>query len=77
MYLWYSYSKVCIAYLGDVPEKELEDSEWFDGGWTLQELIAPKDVSFFDRAFEIGILSARNSVLLQNYHGRQVYLKRS
>jgi hypothetical protein len=47
--LWYSYSKICIAYLGDVPEKKLEDSEWFDRGWTLQELIAPEEVSFFDR----------------------------
>ncbi|KAE9369059.1 HET-domain-containing protein [Stipitochalara longipes BDJ] len=49
MYLWYSYSKICIAYLGDVPEKKLEDSEWFNRGWTLQELIAPKEVSFFDQ----------------------------
>jgi len=49
MYLWYSYSKICIAYLGDVPDKRFEDSEWFDRGWTLQELIAPKEVSFFDR----------------------------
>jgi hypothetical protein len=49
MYLWYSCSKICIAYLGDVPEKKLEDSEWFDRGWTLQELIAPKEVAFFDQ----------------------------
>jgi hypothetical protein len=49
MYLWYSCSKICIAYLGDVPDKVFEDSEWFDRGWTLQELIAPKDVAFFDR----------------------------
>ncbi|PMD12706.1 hypothetical protein NA56DRAFT_638772 [Hyaloscypha hepaticicola] len=49
MYLWYSCSKICIAYLGDVPDREFKDSEWFDRGWTLQELIAPKEVLFFDQ----------------------------
>jgi hypothetical protein len=49
MYLWYSCSKICLAYLGDVPERQLKDSEWFDRGWTLQELIAPKEVSFYDQ----------------------------
>jgi hypothetical protein len=28
-----------------------EDSEWFDRGWTLQELLAPSTVVFFDRHF--------------------------
>jgi hypothetical protein len=49
MYLWYSLSKICIVYLPDVPHRKLEDSEWFDRGWTLQELIAPKAVAFFDK----------------------------
>jgi hypothetical protein len=51
MYRWYGCSKICIAYLDDVDvsEKTLEDSEWFDRGWTLQALIAPKRVAFFNR----------------------------
>lgn len=48
MYQWYRNSKICVVYLEDVPQKQLTDSEWFDKGWTLQELIAPKEVSFFD-----------------------------
>ena len=27
MYLWYSCSKICIAYLGDVPEREFSNSD--------------------------------------------------
>jgi hypothetical protein len=48
MYLWYSCGKICIVYLEDVPRRSMLDSEWFDRGWTLQELIAPKVVFFFD-----------------------------
>ncbi|KAF2489671.1 hypothetical protein BU16DRAFT_585902 [Lophium mytilinum] len=48
MYLWYSCSALCVVYLEDIPQKQFSDSEWFDRGWTLQELIAPKAVSFFD-----------------------------
>lgn len=49
MYRWYQGSKICIAYLEDVPQKLLMDSVWFDRGWTLQELIAPKALTFFDK----------------------------
>ncbi len=48
MYQFYQDSKICIAYLKDVPQKQLQDDEWFERGWTLQELIAPKVVTFFD-----------------------------
>jgi hypothetical protein len=48
MYMWYKQSALCIVYLEDVPRKPFEKSEWFDRGWTLQELIAPKAVSFID-----------------------------
>ena len=48
MFRWYQGSKICIAYLEDVPKKQLTDSAWFDRGWTLQELIGPKAVTFFD-----------------------------
>ena len=51
MYRWYQGSKICIAYLEDVPQKQLTNSEWFDRGWTLQELIAPRAVFFFDQGW--------------------------
>lgn len=50
MYRWYSLAKVCIAYLQDVSFLgQIKESGWFNRGWTLQELIAPKTVYFFDR----------------------------
>ncbi|KAK8024453.1 ankyrin repeat-containing protein [Apiospora rasikravindrae] len=53
MYRWYAESDVCIAFLEDVVSLELiENSEWFSRGWTLQELIAPKRVRFYDSNWE-------------------------
>lgn len=53
MYRWYQGSKICIVYLEDVPQKQLTGSEWFDRGWTLQEMIAPRAVSFFDQGWSL------------------------
>lgn len=56
MYNWYKVSEVCYAYLEDVKWKDSESgklefprSKWFTRGWTLQELLATKDVVFFSR----------------------------
>ncbi|KAK4085296.1 uncharacterized protein Triagg1_286 [Trichoderma aggressivum f. europaeum] len=49
MYLWYYQAERCYAYLVDVPSKSnIENSEWFARGWTLQELVAPSEVYFVD-----------------------------
>jgi hypothetical protein len=48
MYLWYRDSTVCYAYLEDA----FETSKWFKRGWTLQELIAPPDVVFYNYQWE-------------------------
>ncbi|KIW11747.1 hypothetical protein PV08_09019 [Exophiala spinifera] len=55
MYLWYAQSKKCFVYLEDVdeldPQSSVEDqmraARWFTRGWTLQGLIAPKEVEFY------------------------------
>lgn len=48
MYRWYAESRICIAYLQDVTTQvEIRQSEWFNRGWTLQELIAPASVRFY------------------------------
>ncbi len=55
MYAWYEAAEVCFAYLRDVVDGEdplSEDSSftrsrWFTRGWTLQELIAPRQVEFY------------------------------
>ncbi|KAK3291813.1 HET and ankyrin domain protein [Chaetomium fimeti] len=59
MYRWYREAIVCYAYLADVPNKKFTQSEWFRRGWTLQELIAPSVVIFFDSDWqEIGSKSS-------------------
>jgi hypothetical protein len=51
MYRWYQDSTVCYAYLADVSHQwgSWELSDWFNRGWTLQELIAPQVVEFYDK----------------------------
>lgn len=49
MFEYYGHSAVCYAYLADIESLEaLEKSRWFTRGWTLQELLAPPVVIFFD-----------------------------
>ncbi|KAI6043174.1 heterokaryon incompatibility protein-domain-containing protein, partial [Pisolithus marmoratus] len=62
MYRWYENSTKCYAYLHDVdsptfPTEQNSEQfgkfkgwpEWFSRGWTLQELIAARDVQFFNK----------------------------
>ena len=58
MYNWYRKSVECYVYLCDVEWnsqdmdkslREFQRSVWFTRGWTLQELLAPGRVLFFDR----------------------------
>ncbi|KAI6137882.1 heterokaryon incompatibility protein-domain-containing protein [Pisolithus tinctorius] len=63
MYRWYQNAQVCYAYLNDVDELPrstglydfpmficgLNGPEWFMWGWTLQELIAPRELEFFNK----------------------------
>ena len=52
MYRWYERAIVCYVHLQDVHiktfEKSFVSSEWFRRGWTLQELLAPTTVKFYD-----------------------------
>src|SRR5207248_11760504 len=54
MYRWYQRSDICYAFLADLPasvslDTALQRCRWFTRGWTLQELIAPEDIYFFDQ----------------------------
>ncbi|KAH7071148.1 heterokaryon incompatibility protein-domain-containing protein [Paraphoma chrysanthemicola] len=58
MYRWYEESQVCFAFLTEwSADVEVADSmqrcRWFMRGWTLQELIAPKNITFFDSVYNI------------------------
>jgi hypothetical protein len=62
MFRWYGGAVKCYVYLRDVPTRSFEStdalarswepafrsSRWFRRGWTLQELLAPHLVEFFD-----------------------------
>ena len=53
MFRWYKNSVVCYAFLVDIHtttfNNDLGESRWFQRGWTLQELIAPSSVIFFNQ----------------------------
>lgn len=63
MFRWYRDAKLCITYLSDVIRKGAgrEDfinegghpAVWFSRGWTLQELLAPRHLEFFDKNWDI------------------------
>jgi hypothetical protein len=62
MFCWYGGAVKCYVYLRDVSTRSFEStnafaqswepafrhSRWFKRGWTLQELLAPRSVEFFD-----------------------------
>lgn len=51
MYKWYQNSRFCVAYLFDYRlggHRNLRESTWFRRCWTLQELIAPSVIMFYD-----------------------------
>lgn len=50
MFRWYMDAANCYVYLVDVEkgESEFTESRWWTRAWTLQELLAPKQVHFFD-----------------------------
>lgn len=53
MFAWYESANVCYAFLEDVQDQAgLPTSRWFTRGWTLQELIAPHDVQFYNKNWE-------------------------
>jgi len=65
MYNWYRKSRVCFVYLSGVssdantPIDDIANSNsdfccsrWFTRGWTLQELIAPSNVVFYNRRWD-------------------------
>jgi hypothetical protein len=62
MFRWYQRAEKCYVYLSDVPRtandsmghniatgrSEFCDCRWLSRGWTLQELLAPDIVEFYD-----------------------------
>ncbi|KAK1078511.1 hypothetical protein LTR33_007171, partial [Friedmanniomyces endolithicus] len=57
MFEWYYDAELCLAHLADVEtaedESSFEKSEWFERGWTLQELLAPPTVLFVTKGWHV------------------------
>ena len=63
MFEWYRHANICYALLEDVEEESIaraerptssfRNSKWFKRGWTLQELLAPRNVLFLSRLFKV------------------------
>ncbi|CAN9256395.1 unnamed protein product [Alternaria alternata] len=67
MFCWYQNAEKCYVLLSDVENNSLEGngslrrrwkaafrkSRWFNRGWTLQELLAPRSVEFFSKEGEL------------------------
>lgn len=58
MYRWYAEAEICYAFLNDITIDDVSSdpyafgkSMWFSRGWTLQELIAPEHVTFYNASW--------------------------
>ncbi|KAI0447192.1 HET-domain-containing protein [Xylaria telfairii] len=72
MFRWYGEAKACYVYLADVdwpdnlgePYSTFRNSKWFTRGWTLQELIAPVNLIFFDKKWKTIFNVDKDQVLI-------------
>lgn len=80
--MWRRYEQAawCIAYLSDVDiasfddglgraelRQQVESSEWFSRGWTLQELLAPQKVFFYSKQWTyLGSKGCQRSEMLRD-----------
>ncbi|GKZ30075.1 hypothetical protein AbraIFM66950_007684 [Aspergillus brasiliensis] len=64
MFRWYREARTCYAYLSDVTDESVQTnphmessgfsgSRWFKRGWTLQELLAPRNVRFYNSTWTL------------------------
>ena len=74
MYRWYQNAEVCFVYLADVHTTQSDasfgegftKSRWFTRGWCLQELIAPRQLFFFNSTWaRIGTKSTLHPLITE------------
>ncbi|KAK7209470.1 hypothetical protein V2G26_016648 [Clonostachys chloroleuca] len=61
MFRWYERAEICFVHLADVSvdkdhnrlKSAFRDSRWFKRGWTLQELLAPSTLVFYDKTWSV------------------------
>lgn len=68
MFQWYQSSEVCYVFLNDLrpgdPMDHIRQCRWITRGWTLQELIAPAKVEFYDSDWNHRGSRLEHSILL-------------
>jgi len=77
MFQWYQKAFICYAYLSDVPTRDNSrdpgskffSSRWFQRGWTLQELLAPKQLRFYNLAWTFLGTKNEMSAMIQKITG--------
>ena len=75
MFNWYREAEMCIIYLSDLDggspisdrkaPKEMKACRWFARGWTLQELIAPRQAVFYNKDWHA--IGRKSDVEFANY----------
>lgn len=61
MFRWYERAHICIAFLTDhiagrrleLERETIRSCRWFTRGWTLQELVAPAEIRFYDHSWKL------------------------
>ncbi|KAL1909839.1 hypothetical protein Sste5344_004346 [Sporothrix stenoceras] len=69
MYRWYRESSICYVYMEDVPNEDdvlepgaaFSQSRWFTRGWTLQEMLAPVELHFYNTSWNI--IAAKQDII--------------
>jgi hypothetical protein len=62
MFRWYRNSTVCIVYLGQSEKvNDILHDEWTTRGWTLQELLAPYRIKFFNK-YWVPLVGGENDI---------------
>ncbi|KAI1401940.1 HET-domain-containing protein [Hypoxylon fuscum] len=77
MFRWYKEAGVCYVYLADVSLSEdyhtnlskFRESRWYKRGWTLQELVAPKEVKFYDASWNFIGTRSKLQAIIQDIAG--------
>jgi hypothetical protein len=77
MFAWYRNAAVCYAFLPDVPpgdvphapDSHFRASAWFTRGWTLQELLAPSRLVFYNARWACLGTKCELSLVIENITG--------
>ncbi|KAH0826267.1 hypothetical protein J3R83DRAFT_5737 [Lanmaoa asiatica] len=68
MYRWYRDAELCIVHLAATDTlADFEHEPWFTRGWTLQELLAPRRITFYSKDWApISVSNIRHAVVSRN-----------